>query len=231
MPILEEFKPDLVLNSAGQDNHYTDPLANMRFSAQGYARLNERLAPDLAVLEGGYAIESALPYVNTGIIQAMAGLDYSHVREPDWVPGGFVQSREMERAIEATVDQLMNLWRSRDNLVETAREEYGQFYSTRKRIFYDTDMITESQQETVKLCDKCPGYMTVATSAAKGYARLKTAFCISVPIYACNDCREDAREEYEEQKSEGKFDYVNLQDKPKDVYRSFETKTKKERVY
>ena len=41
MPILAEFKPDLVLNSAGQDNHYTDPLANMRFSANGYARLNE----------------------------------------------------------------------------------------------------------------------------------------------------------------------------------------------
>ena len=52
MPLLEEFKPELVVNSAGQDNHYSDPLADMRFSAQGYARLNEIMAPDIAVLRG-----------------------------------------------------------------------------------------------------------------------------------------------------------------------------------
>ena len=59
LPILAEFKPDLVINSAGQDNHFTDPLANMRLSAQGYAALNKALNPDIAVLEGGYAIRGA----------------------------------------------------------------------------------------------------------------------------------------------------------------------------
>ena len=52
MPILDEYKPDLIINSAGQDNHYSDPLTNMNFTAQGYAELNRRLNPDLAVLEG-----------------------------------------------------------------------------------------------------------------------------------------------------------------------------------
>ncbi len=66
LPILDEFKPDLIINSAGQDNHYSDPITNMRFSAQGYARLNELLKPDIAVLEGGYSIQGALPYVNPG---------------------------------------------------------------------------------------------------------------------------------------------------------------------
>ena len=28
LPILEEFNPDIVINSAGQDNHFSDPLAN-----------------------------------------------------------------------------------------------------------------------------------------------------------------------------------------------------------
>ena len=60
LPILEDFKPDLIINSAGQDNHYSDPLTNMNFSAQGYAILNERLNPDIAVLEGGYSIEGAI---------------------------------------------------------------------------------------------------------------------------------------------------------------------------
>lgn len=84
LPILDEYKADLLINSAGQDNHYTDPLTNMNFTARGYAELNHRLSPDIAVLEGGYSIEGALPYVNLGIILAMAGLDYSQVREPDY---------------------------------------------------------------------------------------------------------------------------------------------------
>ncbi len=113
LPILEEFKPDLIINSAGQDNHYTDPITNMRFSAQGYALLNERLAPDIAVLEGGYSIERALPYVNVGIILAMAGLDYSHVREPDYDPAALRQSAEITRTIEEESAEVMKLWKKR----------------------------------------------------------------------------------------------------------------------
>jgi len=231
MPVLEDFGADLVLNSAGQDNHYTDPLANMRFSAQGYARLNEILKPAIAVLEGGYAIESALPYVNMGIIQAMAGLDYSHVIEPDYVKGRFQQTREMTQSIEAVVGRLQDIWESRENLVAIAREEYGQFYRTRKRIFYDTDMINESQMETVRLCKDCPGYNTVVTDAVRGYGKLESAFCISIPIHACKSCKEDAHEEFEEHRLELKYDYVNLQDKPADVYRSYNTRTRTEKRY
>ena len=80
LPILDEFQPELVVNSAGQDNHYSDPLANMSFSAQGYAVLNKKLAPDIAVLEGGYSVETALPYVNLGIIMAMAGIPRLNLR-------------------------------------------------------------------------------------------------------------------------------------------------------
>ncbi|MDO5538076.1 MAG: histone deacetylase, partial [Desulfovibrionaceae bacterium] len=84
LPILKDFKPDLVINSAGQDNHFTDPLANELLTAQGYAALNARLNPDIAVLEGGYSIRGALPYVNMGICLALAGLPATDIREPDW---------------------------------------------------------------------------------------------------------------------------------------------------
>ncbi|HPT83991.1 MAG TPA: histone deacetylase, partial [Limnochordia bacterium] len=45
LPILEEWQPDLVINAAGQDNHFSDPITNMGFSAQGYAQLTQLLAP------------------------------------------------------------------------------------------------------------------------------------------------------------------------------------------
>lgn len=73
--ILDDFEPELIINSAGQDNHFSDPLASMAVTAQGYAKLADKLQADIAVLEGGYSVEAALPYVNTGIILAMADMD------------------------------------------------------------------------------------------------------------------------------------------------------------
>ncbi|MCX6675275.1 MAG: histone deacetylase [Methanothrix sp.] len=231
LPILDEFKPDLILNSAGQDNHYTDPLANMRFSTNGYARLNEKLAPDLCVLEGGYAVETALPYVNTGIIQAMAGLDYSHVREPDFVPGRFVQSAEMVQEIESTVAQVQKIWDDRDELVENALSELGDFYKRRKRVFYDTDMINESQEEAVRICPDCAGYVTIASTAQRGYGILNSAFCVSIPRAACSSCRQDAKEEFEEHVDDKRIGFVYLQDKDRDTYTAYNNATRNRKNY
>ena len=113
LPVLEDFKPDLIVNSAGQDNHYSDPITNMNFSAQGYADLTALLKADIAVLEGGYSIEGALPYVNAGIILAMAGLDYSNIREPDYDPDRIRQSGRVTEQIEATGAEVLKYWTQR----------------------------------------------------------------------------------------------------------------------
>jgi acetoin utilization deacetylase AcuC-like enzyme len=63
IPVIDQFKPDLVLLSAGFDAHERDPLARMRLSTTGYAMLSKSLceATDrhchgrlVAVTEGGY---------------------------------------------------------------------------------------------------------------------------------------------------------------------------------
>ncbi len=91
-PIAHSFRPEFIAISAGQDNHFTDPLTSLALTANGYARLMSKaknLAKELcegrmfAVLEGGYSIEMALPYTNLAIIAAMAGLDTSNIREPE----------------------------------------------------------------------------------------------------------------------------------------------------
>ena len=110
MPLLEEFKPEIVINSAGQDNHFNDPITDMNFSARGYSILTARLKPDIAVLEGGYAIENALPYVNVGIIMAMAGMDTSHVMEPNYEKDYRPQSMDVTRKIERQVEELKDLF-------------------------------------------------------------------------------------------------------------------------
>lgn len=91
-PVAIDFKPDFIAISAGQDNHFTDPLTSLALTARGYAELMLRavsLAEKLcsgrlfAVLEGGYSVEKALPYTNLAIIAAMAGMDVSCIREPE----------------------------------------------------------------------------------------------------------------------------------------------------
>lgn len=118
LPILHEFKPDIVINSAGQDNHFSDPLANMNVTAKGYAELVDLLQADIAVLEGGYSVQEALPYVNTGIILSMAGLDYSRVIEPNYVEQH--QSADVTRYIDDLILKWKDQWARRE---EIARDE------------------------------------------------------------------------------------------------------------
>ena len=62
-PVLEQFGPDLIIVSAGFDAHERDPLAGMRMTAEGYARLTAELCAVsdrccggrlVLVTEGGY---------------------------------------------------------------------------------------------------------------------------------------------------------------------------------
>ena len=63
IPVLEQYRPELLLISAGFDAHERDPLAGMRMTTNGYAQLTARLlaAADklcdgrvVLVTEGGY---------------------------------------------------------------------------------------------------------------------------------------------------------------------------------
>ena len=212
LPILDEFNPDLVINSAGQDNHYSDPITNMSFSAQGYATLNDRLSPDIAVLEGGYSIESALPYVNVGIILAMAGIDYSHVTEPDYNPDAVRQTPQVSRYIEQQVSTIYDLWKNRAS--RRAALVKGKEYLRRSRnIFYDTDMISEQQEETVRVCDECGGLITIRSEASTG----NRIFAVIVPGQGCPVCRRKG-EEFFAGTGTGSYHHVYFQDRDRDLF-------------
>jgi acetoin utilization deacetylase AcuC-like enzyme len=212
LPILKEFKPDLIINSAGQDNHYTDPITDMRFSAQGYATLNERLAPDIAVLEGGYSIEKALPYVNVGIILAMAGIDYSHVKEPDYNPLTLRESDDIMRKIEKDAGEIYKLWQKRDAMKAKLVGDAG-YARRRKSIYYDTDGISEQQEETVRICNACGGLVMIDSMADTG----SRIYAVIVPGRSCAVCRQNGEDLYAKTGC-GKYNAVYFQDRDRDVF-------------
>jgi len=80
-PIVRRYLPQLILVSVGYDAHWRDPLAQMRLSVAGYARLAQMLI-DMAIetcggkiaftLEGGYDPE-ALAYGAVATFDALLG--------------------------------------------------------------------------------------------------------------------------------------------------------------
>lgn len=211
LPILDEYKPDLIINSAGQDNHYSDPLTSMNFTAQGYAELNHRLNPDVAVLEGGYSIEGALPYVNLGIILAMAGMDYSKVYEPDYNKEQLRQSKDITEYIKKTSDKVYRRWEDKDNLF--IKDIKGlEYVQEQKIIYYDTDGIMEDQVRNFKVCKKCSGIETIDSSSDRGYH----IFAITIPREACSTCIDEAYRLLKNRSN--KYSNVYLQDRVNDEF-------------
>ncbi len=214
LPILDDFKPDIIINSAGQDNHYSDPITNMNFSARGYAELTSLLQADIAVLEGGYSIEGALPYVNTGIILAMAGLDYSNIREPDYDPDRIRQSSVVTAQIAEIGKIVLENWRNREKIEKQMKQGLKGKYSDRtRRIYYDTDGISEIQKERICICKDCGGALRIETSADTG----AQALAVHIPIDACKICRNEGQRWFEEANSKD-FHRAYLQNRPEDKY-------------
>jgi hypothetical protein len=212
LPILQEFKPELIVNSAGQDNHFSDPITNMNFSAQGYADLTRLLKPDIAVLEGGYAIEGALPYVNLGIILAMAGMDYSKVVEPDYDKEKTRQPPGIMDWIKRTGETVLGNWAKREKM-KSGMLAPNKFAERTRNIYYDTDNIGEQQKETLRACPDCAGALKISSSSDRGTKIL----AVQIPIDACSECAAQGYKWYNGNDGDT-FNYIYLQDRPKDEY-------------
>ncbi|MDR1308763.1 MAG: histone deacetylase [Deltaproteobacteria bacterium] len=175
-PILDEWGPELVVNSAGQDNHFTDPITNMKFTARGYAEMSALIDPDVAVLEGGYAIQGALPYTNLAIIMSMAGLDWRRVNEPAPRYGFPKTSPETLDYIERLAEAIH---RRRRNPIpaQSGSVLRDGWWERDRRIFSDTHAVTrdlehswpsflnERRHEALRDCPDCPGLLRIETSS------------------------------------------------------------------
>lgn len=78
LPTARDFKPDLILLSAGYDAHVRDPLGGMNVTAEGFARMTEGLLKVaqkvcggklVAVLEGGYDLQGLAESVDASLAQ------------------------------------------------------------------------------------------------------------------------------------------------------------------
>lgn len=88
-PIADQFKPELVLVSAGQDPGMFDPLARMLVTSEGFRKM-ARFMLDIALRhcdgkfvachEGGYSA-AYVPFCSHAIIEEMSGI-HTEVEDP-----------------------------------------------------------------------------------------------------------------------------------------------------
>ena len=174
-PILDEWRPELVVNSAGQDNHFTDPITNMKITAHGYAALSEIIDPHIAVLEGGYSIQGALPYLNLAIALALAGQDWHRVEEPRPPDSQLATSPGILAYIQRLAENIHQRRKAPGRSDSTLE---GSFWVRERSIYYDTHPLEgdlegtgggrfgslhERQKESLFNCGQCPGLLLIQT--------------------------------------------------------------------
>ncbi|MHA1340566.1 MAG: histone deacetylase family protein [Promethearchaeota archaeon] len=106
IPMMHEFKPEIILFSAGFDAHSSDPIGGLKFTEKGYYNIIKKIEPIadeyckgrmIATLEGGYNLQ-ALARSITDVLAAMSG--FSIVEEGE-------EYEEDARAIEFTENKLI----------------------------------------------------------------------------------------------------------------------------
>jgi len=164
------------------------------------------------VLEGGYSIERALPYVNVGIILAMAGIDYSHVKEPDYAPDKIRQSPEITHFIEKEAQEILKMWKRRKDMKTQITGSSG-YVRRSKNIYYDTDDIQEKQTETVRVCDDCGGLVMIESAADTG----RKIFAVILPNRCRQECRKNG-EMFFERVNSGQYSNIYMQDRERNIF-------------
>lgn len=211
-PLLDRWKPDIIINSAGQDNHFSDPITDMNITAQGYGHLVSALRPDIAVLEGGYAIQGALPYVNLAVLLALAGMDYSHVVEPSLTGYDTRTSPKTMDYIHRLTNAMLRALQDTSLLSAQGYSLENGWWARERDIYYDTDNISEQQQDKLYRCDTCSGLVQLTTKTTSR----KNCLCLLVPHKACAGCIARGHDLYTLASSRGQT--VELYDATTDAY-------------
>ncbi len=115
-PVAREYKPELVLLSAGFDIYKRDPMGGMNVSTSGFANLTRILlniaetyceGRFVATLEGGYNIDGQAQSVKA-VLKEMKGETYVSESYLERLERG--SQRSVERIIEKVIDQIKPVW-------------------------------------------------------------------------------------------------------------------------
>ena len=117
IPAVENFKPELILVSAGQDGSMFDPLARLMLSTEGYRYMTKTVKAladkytkgrIVCLHEGGYC-ESYVPFCSHAIIEELSGIT-TDVKDPFLYAMKGTTYNELLPHQKQRVDEIKELW-------------------------------------------------------------------------------------------------------------------------
>ncbi|MDO8687488.1 MAG: histone deacetylase [Dehalococcoidales bacterium] len=119
-PVVQEFKPQIIIRNGGSDPHFADTLTNLGLSLEGLRMLGEKVREMANICDGkvidligsGYNTK-VLPYGWLALIAGLGGIELN-IAEPEPVPPGFSPDPTLagtEKVIAEVRRQLKDYWR------------------------------------------------------------------------------------------------------------------------
>ncbi len=112
IPVIEQYKPDILLVSAGFDSYFLDPLGGMEVSENGFAALTRIVLNEAEkhcqgkvafVLEGGYNIQG-LYTIMRSVFEEILQKNHTVIENPKSSPG-------CEMSIESVIETYSPYWK------------------------------------------------------------------------------------------------------------------------
>jgi acetoin utilization protein AcuC len=118
-PLVQEFKPQIIVRNGGSDPHFDDQLTALGLPVKGFRMIGEKVREMAKVCHGkvidliasGYN-EKVLPYAWLALISGLAGIKIK-VEEPEPVPQRFMSDTALaqtEKVIEEVKGNLKGYW-------------------------------------------------------------------------------------------------------------------------
>jgi hypothetical protein len=114
--------------------------------------------------------------------------------------------------VEKIGEKVLEIWHDRKNLADNIRRKKNCGHRHRS-IYYDTDSLRETQDETIMVCNDCAGALRIESASDRNIRIL----AVHIPRKACPACKTKGYEWYEKANPKH-FDYIFLQDRTEDRY-------------
>ncbi|MEM4294006.1 MAG: histone deacetylase [Thermoplasmata archaeon] len=117
VPLIKEYKPDLILGLNGFDAHFSEPNVGLKLTANGYREIVSRLAglgKFVILQEGGYNQKN--PLLAHVILSTLGGKSIEVKEEFDTLSSAVTRTQKTRKIVEEKIKELKDLLRDYFNL-------------------------------------------------------------------------------------------------------------------
>jgi acetoin utilization protein AcuC len=117
-PVVQEFRPQIIIRNGGSDPHFSDPLTNLNLTIEGFKMIGEKVKnlskicdeKEIDLIASGYNLK-VLNYCWTALLSGLLGIKID-ISEPIHPPKTKEPLNEVKELIEKIKKEFKKYWKS-----------------------------------------------------------------------------------------------------------------------